>query len=170
MEGCHLMVVQETFRYRSLTFQRSQKTSVSYLLTEDLSDLVAARTYLDLIYCFWICLKGFSVVNLSFCVLPKWSWKSTDEIHNLVALHVALELKHLYTVHPFSSVGICNRIWAAWSVFMRYLFGDFGEGNGTPLQYSSLGIPGTGEPGGLPSMGSHRVGHDSGHGQWRNIT
>ena len=85
---------------------------------------------------------------------------------------------------------------------------DFGEGNGTPLQYSCLEnpmdgrawwaavhgveksrtqlsdftftfhfhalekemathssvlarrIPGTGEPGGLPSMGSHRVGHD----------
>ena len=65
-----------------------------------------------------------------------------------------------------------------------------GEGNGTPLQYSCLEnpmyggaceavvhgaaeeemathsgvlawrIPGTGEPGGLPSMGSHRVGHD----------
>ena len=61
------------------------------------------------------------------------------------------------------------------------------EGNGTPLQYSCLEnltkrlhfhfhalekemathsstlvwrIPGTGEPGGLPSMGSHRVGHD----------
>ena len=86
--------------------------------------------------------------------------------------------------------------------------GQFGEGNGTPLQYSCLEnpmdggaweaavhgvaksrtqlsdfnftfhfyalekemathssvlawrIPGTGEPGGLPSMGSHRVGHD----------
>ena len=85
---------------------------------------------------------------------------------------------------------------------------DFGEGNGTPLQYSCLQnpmdggawkatvhgvaegrtqlsdftftfhfhalekemathssvlawrIPGTAEPGGLPSMGSHRVGHD----------
>ena len=24
----------------------------------------------------------------------------------------------------------------------------------------ALGIPGTGEPGGLPSMGLHRVGHD----------
>ena len=67
----------------------------------------------------------------------------------------------------------------------------FGEGNGTPLQYSCLEnpmeggafafpfhfhvlekemaahssvlawrIPGTGEPGGLPSMGSHRVGQD----------
>lgn len=46
------MVVQETFRYRSLVFQRSEKTSVSYLLTEDLSGLVAAGTYLDLIHCF----------------------------------------------------------------------------------------------------------------------
>ena len=95
---------------------------------------------------------------------------------------------------------------------MKSYFGDlwctFGEGNGTPLQYSCLEnpmdggawkaavngvaegqtqlsdftftfhfhalekemathssvlawrIPGTGHPGGLPSMGSHRVGHD----------
>ena len=35
-----------------------------------------------------------------------------------------------------------------------------GEGNGTPLQCSCLENPGMGEPGGLPSMGSHRVGHD----------
>ena len=31
------------------------------------------------------------------------------------------------------------------------------------VTYSSVlawGFPGTGEPGGLPSMGSHRVGHD----------
>ena len=35
-----------------------------------------------------------------------------------------------------------------------------GEGNGNPLQCSCLEIPGTGKPGGLPSMGSHRVGHD----------
>ena len=32
-----------------------------------------------------------------------------------------------------------------------------GEGNGSVLAWR---IPGTGEPGGLPSMGSHRVGHD----------
>ena len=30
-----------------------------------------------------------------------------------------------------------------------------GEGNGNPLQCSRLEIPGTGEPGGLPSVGSH---------------
>ena len=36
-----------------------------------------------------------------------------------------------------------------------------GEGSGTPLQYSCLENPMDGEePGGLPSMGSHRVGHD----------
>ena len=34
------------------------------------------------------------------------------------------------------------------------------EGNGNPLQWVAWRIPGTGEPGGLLSMGSHRVGHD----------
>ena len=35
-----------------------------------------------------------------------------------------------------------------------------GEGNGNPLQCSCLENPGAAEPGGLPSVGSHRVGHD----------
>ena len=35
-----------------------------------------------------------------------------------------------------------------------------GEGNGNQLQCSSWRIPGMGEPGGLPSMGSHRVRHN----------
>ena len=35
-----------------------------------------------------------------------------------------------------------------------------GEGNGSPLQCSCLENPRDGEPGGLPCMGSHRVGHD----------
>ena len=35
-----------------------------------------------------------------------------------------------------------------------------GEGNGNPLQCSCLENPRDGEPGRLPSMGSHRVGHD----------
>ena len=35
-----------------------------------------------------------------------------------------------------------------------------GEGNGSPLQYSCLENPRDGKPGGLPSTGSHRVGHD----------
>ena len=39
-----------------------------------------------------------------------------------------------------------------------------GEGNGNPLQCSCLENPRDGKPGGLPSMGSHRVGHD-----WINL-
>ena len=35
-----------------------------------------------------------------------------------------------------------------------------GEGNGNPLQCPCLENPRTEEPGGLPSMRSHRVGHD----------
>ena len=35
-----------------------------------------------------------------------------------------------------------------------------GEGNGTHSSVLAWRIPGTGEPGGLPSMGSHGVGHD----------
>ena len=35
-----------------------------------------------------------------------------------------------------------------------------GEGNGNPLQYFCLENPRDQEPGGLPSMGSHRVGHN----------
>ena len=34
------------------------------------------------------------------------------------------------------------------------------EGNAYPLQSSCLENPRDGKPGGLPSMGSHRVGHD----------
>ena len=35
-----------------------------------------------------------------------------------------------------------------------------GEGNGNPLQYSCLENPRDRKPGGLPSLGSHRVGHN----------
>ena len=43
---------------------------------------------------------------------------------------------------------------------LHFSVSRIGEGNGNPLQCSCLRIPGTGEPGGLLSMGSYRVGHD----------
>ena len=45
-----------------------------------------------------------------------------------------------------------------WSVLSPQVDRDSGEGNGNPLQYSCLENPRDREPGGLPSMGSHRVG------------
>ena len=38
--------------------------------------------------------------------------------------------------------------------------GLYGDGNGTPVQYSCLENPWMEEPGGLQSTGSQRVGHD----------
>ena len=40
------------------------------------------------------------------------------------------------------------------------IWGEMGEGNGNPLQYSCLENSWTEEPGGLQSMGSQKVGHD----------
>ena len=106
-----------------------------------------------------------------------------------------------------SALQIYSRLYIR--LYTQYILkADFGEGNGTPLQYSCLEnpmdggawwaavhgvtksrtqlsnftftfhfhalekemathssalawrVPGTGEPGGLPSLGSHRVGHD----------
>ena len=42
----------------------------------------------------------------------------------------------------------------------HFSFSCIGEGNGNPSSILAWRIPGTREPGGLPSMGSHRVGDD----------
>ena len=46
----------------------------------------------------------------------------------------------------------------------HFSFSRIGEGNGNPLQCSCLENPRDREPGGLQSMGSHRVGHN-----WSNL-
>ena len=43
---------------------------------------------------------------------------------------------------------------------LHFSLSCIGEGNGNPLQSSCLENPMDGEPGGLLSMGSHRVGHN----------
>ena len=43
---------------------------------------------------------------------------------------------------------------------LHFSLSCIGEGNGNPLQCSCLENPRTGNSGGLPSMGSHRVRHD----------
>ena len=42
----------------------------------------------------------------------------------------------------------------------HFLLSCIGEGNGNPLHVLAWRIPGTEEPGGLPSVELHRVGHD----------
>ena len=56
--------------------------------------------------------------------------------------------------------------WGRWGsdtterLHFHFSFSCIGEGNGNPPSVLAWRIPGTGEPGGLPSVGSHRVGHD----------
>ena len=63
-----------------------------------------------------------------------------------------------------SLVGCClwGRTESDWTERLHFHFSlsFIGEGNGNPLQCSCLETPRDGEPGGLPSLGSHRVGHD----------
>ena len=70
----------------------------------------------------------------------------------------------LFSVHIFHLVG-CSP-WGRWELdttqwlHFHCSLSCTGEGNGNPLQCCWLENPRDGEPGGLPSMGSHRVEHD----------
>ena len=67
--------------------------------------------------------------------------------------------------HGWRSLVGCSP-WDRWGLdtterlHFHFSLSCIGEGNGNPLQCSCLENPRDREPGGLPSMGSHRVEHD----------
>ena len=67
--------------------------------------------------------------------------------------------------HGWRSLEGCSP-WGRWGLdttkqlHFHFSLSCIGEGNGNPLQCSCLENPRDRKPGGLPSMGSHRVGHD----------
>ena len=61
--------------------------------------------------------------------------------------------------HRLQSMGSL-RVNMAEGLHFHFSLSCIGEGNGNPLRVFACRIPGTREPGGLPSMGLHRVGHD----------
>ena len=64
-----------------------------------------------------------------------------------------IELKSRHITFP-------TKICLAKGMISQVVMYRYGEGNGNPLQYSCLENPRMEEPGGLPSMGSHRVRYD----------
>ena len=54
--------------------------------------------------------------------------------------------------------------WTRLRLHFHFSFSCIGEGKATHSSVLAWRIPGTGKPGGLPSMGSHRVRHD-----WSNL-
>ena len=67
--------------------------------------------------------------------------------------------------HGRRSLEVCSP-WGRWGsdtterLHFHFSLSCTGKGNGNPLQCSCLENSRDAEPGGLPSMGSHRVGHD----------
>ena len=54
----------------------------------------------------------------------------------------------------------CGELDTTERLHFQFSLSCIGEGNGNPLQCSCLENPRDADPGGLPSMGSHGVGHD----------
>ena len=62
--------------------------------------------------------------------------------------------------HGQRSLVGCKELDTTERLHFCFLLSCIGEGNGNPLQCSCLENPRDGEPSGLPSMRSHRVGHN----------
>ena len=118
-----------------------------------------------------LCFFFFSLHTILFmCLLPK----VYQEDRNRYCLGISRSLEKAMLPHsstlawkiPWTaepgrlksmvSLGVGYSLWLPF----HFSLSRIGEGNGNPLQCSCLENPGTGDPGGLPSMGSHRVGHD----------
>ena len=89
--------------------------------------------------------------------VPITSWQIDGGTAERVADFIFLGSK--ITADGYCSHEIKRRLLLGRKV-MTNLDSIFGEGNGTPLQYSCLENPWTEEPGGLQFTGLLRVGHD----------
>ena len=100
----------------------------------------------------WIILKTKNSLTSTSAIWRRRQWNPTP---------VLLPGKS----HGWRSLEGCSP-WDRWGsdtteqLHFHFSLSCIGEGNGNPLQCSCLENPRDGEPGGLPSMGSHRVGHD----------
>ena len=96
------------------------------------------------------------------------SWNTHTQTHTHLLKNSSIVLLPVKSHGPRSLVG-CSPWGPEESGTIEWLHFHFslsciGEGNGNPLQCSCWRIPGTGEPDGLKSMGSHKVRHD-----WRDL-
>lgn len=85
------------------------------------SNLEFLCTHLDWLYCFWIHLKGFSIVSPSFCALPKWDTESRAEIRNLLEPQILQSWSFCTLFFLFSWWAFVIQIWAAWMAFVIWL-------------------------------------------------
>ena len=109
------------------------------------------------------------MANVITAEIPKPSYEKEPSAwsHILVYFQISLFISVLLPgqSHGWRSLVGCSPRSRQQSDMTKQLHFHFslsciGEGNGNPFQCSCWRIPGTAEPGRLPSMGLHRVGHD----------
>ena len=132
------------------------KTSGSWAIFRYLgfwpSNFLGHRDLINCIYCSMMNNKLENKLNTARKLFPRRQWHPTP---------VPLPGKS----HGRRSLVGCSP-WGRYQsdtterLHFHFSLSCIGEGNGNPLQCSCLENPRDGEPGGLPSMGSHRVGHN----------
>ena len=91
------------------------------------------------------------------CWLLFWAW-----VHLVLSLFFILEEggKEVEWGHGFSHIGVAKSRTRLSDFPFTFPFHALEKEMATHSSVLAWRIPGKGEPGGLPSMGSHRVGHD----------
>ena len=106
------------------------------------------------------CMLSFFISNILVCVCAK-SLQSSLTLCSQVPLSVGFPRQEYWNELPSPLPGnLPDPGIKPTSLMSPALAGSFFTTNGNPLQCSCLENPGTGESGGLLSLGSHRVGHD----------
>ena len=115
-----------------------------------------------------LCPASFCISKPNLLVTPGVSWLPTFAFQSPIMRRMQWHPTPVLLPgksHGRRSLVDCSP-WGSWEsdtterLRFHFSLSCTGEGHGNPLQCSCLRIPGTGEPGGLLSMGSHRVGHE----------
>ena len=104
----------------------------------------------------WLAQSLFSL--FSFPIFPFLAWLFFVFHYNSFLGLVTYVISHVLLVLLLTALALLEMTWA----FFLYILNTFELEKEMATHSSVLAwrIPGTGEPGGLPSLGSHRVGHN----------
>ena len=96
--------------------------------------------------------RSFQLFRFPYILLWRRQWHPTP----VLLPGKSHERRSLVGLWSMGSLGVGHD----WVIHFHFSLSCIGEGNGNPLQCSCLENPREGEPGGLSSMGLHRIRHD----------
>ena len=106
--------------------------------------------------CYTFCFQILFIPSQIYCLLQSFVWRRQWHPTPVLLPGKSHEQRSLVGCSPWGR----QESDTTERLPFHFSLSCIGEGNGNPLQCSCLENPRDGEPGGLPSMGSHRIGHD----------